>query len=103
MTISEIVELIGLIATGLGLIASIIAYVSKIVKDIKEKKLKARIEQYMAEAEQSPACHSGAEKLMYVLRSLYSDYGKDYEKIEEEAKAYIEECVKFSKEINYKK
>lgn len=102
MTITEIAELVGLIATGLGLIASVVAYVRKVVKDIKEKRLQALIEKYMAEAEKSPACKNGAEKLMYVLHSLYSDYGKEYEKIEGQAKSYIEECIKFSKEINCK-
>lgn len=102
MSITEIIELVGLIITGLGLIGSIVAYVLRIVKDIKEKKLKARIEQYMAEAEKSPTCDSGAKKLMYVLHCLYGDYGKDYEKIEEQAKSYIEECIDFSKKINSK-
>ena len=73
MTIAEISELVGLIATGLALCGTIFAYVKKVVKDIKDKKLKALVEKYMAEAEQSPACKNGAEKLMYVLKSHYED------------------------------
>jgi hypothetical protein len=102
MSITEIIELVGLIITGLGLLGSIVAYVLRIVKDVKTKKLQKLIEQYMAEAEKSPACTSGATKLMYVLKSLYNDYGKDYEKIEDSAKAYIEECIDFSKKVNAK-
>lgn len=102
MSITEIIELVGLIITGLGLVGTAIAYVLRIVKDIKEKTLKARIEQYMAEAEKSPTCTSGATKLMYVLHCLYADYGKDFEKIEGQAKEYIEECIDFSKKVNSK-
>ena len=98
MSIAEISELVGLIATGLGLVAMVVAYVKKIVSDIKTKKLHAFIEEKMIEAENKDI--SGTMKLAYVLNELCGEYGGDYKKIETKAKEYIEECIYFSKQIN---
>lgn len=102
MTIQEISLLVSLIATGLGLLGTIFAYIKRIVKDIKTKKLHAFIEREMAKAE-SEGNLNGATKLLYVLNSLYTEYGREYAHIEEEAKKYIEECIDFSKKINSNK
>ena len=100
MTILEISELVGLIATGLGLVATIVAYVKKIISDIKTKKLYAFLDQKIIEAESKNI--SGVLKLSWVIQELYGEYGKDANDIVEQAKAYIEECIDFSKKVNSK-
>ena len=46
---------------------------------------------------------SGKEKLCYVLNAIEQRYGlKEFLKIEEQAKNYIEECIEFSKKVNSK-
>ena len=101
MTITEISELVGLIATGFGLIVSIFVYVRRVFKDIKEKKLKAFIEEKIIEAEKRSDLN-GSQKLVYVLSCLYEEYGKEYDKIIDNSKEYIEECIEFSKKVNNK-
>jgi len=101
MTMEEIGLLIGLISTGVGLIGTLYAFAMRIVKDVKEKKLHALIEKAMIDAEQRDL--NGVEKLMCVLNVLENEYGKDYGKIESNAKKYIEECIDFSKKVNSNK
>ena len=101
MTIAEISELVGLITACLGLIGMVVAYVRKVYNTIKEKNLKTFIEEQMIIAETTES--SGKEKLCYVLNALEKRYGlKEFLKIEEQAKSYIEECIEFSKKVNHK-
>ena len=97
MSVAVISELVGLIITGVGLVFSIIKW----VKELKEKDLKKIIEDEMVKAEEMGM--SGEQKLKCVITVLYEIYGKGFKKHEEKAKAYIEECVAFSKKINNKK
>lgn len=102
MTIAEITELVGLISACIGLVGMVVAYVRKVYTNIKEKNLKTFIEEQMAIAEQTET--NGKEKLCYVLNALEQRYGlKEFLKIENQAKDYIEECIEFSKKINHKK
>ena len=101
MTIAEITELVGLISACLGLVGMVVAYVRKVYTNIKEKNLKTFIEEQMAIAEMTET--NGKEKLCYVLNALEQRYGlKEFLKIEEKAKDYIEECIEFSKKVNHK-
>lgn len=96
MTIAEIIELVGLIITGIGLAFSIYKW----VKEVKQKDLKAIIEKAMIEAEKTGL--DGNKKLEYVLKILKAEYLDGYKKIEKFAKSYIEDCILFSKKINHK-
>lgn len=103
MTLQEIYLLVGLIATGVGLIGTIIGFVIKIVNDVKQKKLQKLIEQLMIEAEKTGM--SGEEKKKYVIDGVI-EYGKQYfvsaKDIVVKVSAYIEECIAFSKNVNAK-
>lgn len=96
MSAAEIIELIGLIITGLGLVFSIYKW----VKEVKEKDLKKIIEKLMVEAEKTGL--DGKAKRQYVLEGLKKEYLDGFVKIEKDASAYIEECVLFTKQINKK-
>lgn len=101
MTVAQISELVGLITACLGLVGMIVAYVKKVYSNIKEKNLKVFIEEQMAIAEKTET--NGKEKLCYVLNALEQRYGlKEFLKIEQQAKDYIEECIEFSKKVNHK-
>jgi len=101
MSITEIKELIALISTSIGLIVMVVAYVKKVYTNIKEKNLKAFIEEQMVIAEKTEI--NGKEKLVMVLSALEERYGlKEFRKIEGKAKDYIEECIEFSKKVNSK-
>lgn len=97
MSIAEISELVGLIITGVGFVISTIKW----IKELKEKELKKDIEEFMDEAEKTTL--NSATKLRYVILKLSEKYGDKFKKMEEKAKSYIEECIDFSKKINYKK
>lgn len=97
MSITEITELILLISAGLGLVVSVFNW----VKELKTSKLKTFIEEKMVEAESRGL--SGEEKLKYVLDCSYEKYGKSFIKLEQSIINYIDECIEFSKKINYKK
>lgn len=104
MTITEISELVGLIAVGLGLIGSIVGWVSTLVKNIREKKLQKYVEMLMVEAEKSNL--TGDQKREYVLTGLLhyaKELGGNLNAIIDKASAYIEDCIDFSKKINAKK
>ena len=60
MSIAQITELVGLISACIGLISMVVAYVRKVYKTIKEKNLKAFIEEQMAIAESTE--YDGKEK-----------------------------------------
>lgn len=96
MTIAEILELIGLIITGAGLLFAIYKY----YKEVKSKDLKSIIEKAMIEAEKTGL--DGKGKREYVLNILKAEYLDGFKKIEKNAKNYIEECIAFSKHINGK-
>ena len=101
MSVAEISELIGLITACLGLVGMIVAYIKKVYSNIKEKNLKAFIEEQIVIAENTET--NGKEKLCYVLNALERRYGlKEFLKIEQQAKDYIEECIDFSKKVNSK-
>ena len=97
MSIAEISELVGLVITGVGLIVSIV----KLIKELKDKKLKALIEKYMAEAEKVDEWN-GVAKKTYVIKCVLNDLGKWTEEKSQEISKYIEECIEFSKKINFK-
>lgn len=99
MSIAEISELVGLITTGLGLICMVIAYIKKVHKLVKEKKLKQLIEETMADVEVLAV--SGDIKKMKVLGKVVELYGESAD-IYKFADNYIEECIEFSKKINHK-
>ena len=103
MSLQEIELLVSLIATGVGLLATAISFIIKVIKDIKEKKLQKLIEQLMIEAEKIGM--SGKEKKKYVIDGVL-EYGKAYyfnaKTIVEKVSVYIEECIAFSKQINSK-
>ena len=97
MSLAEIIELISLIFTGIGLVIAIYKW----IKEIKDKDLKAIIEILMIEAEKTGL--DGKAKREYVLEGLKKEYlGDSFKKIEKDASAYIEECISFSKKINNK-
>lgn len=99
MTVEEISLLVGLIATGVSLLGSII----KIIKDIKENSLKKLIEKLMVEAEKQNL--TGDEKKNYVVNGV-KEYAKKYAILGKDlftkVSNYIEECIDFSKNINAK-
>lgn len=97
MSITEISELVGLIITGIGFIVSAIEW----VKAKNLAKMKAFIEEQMIIAEKQEGL-SGTKKLNYVLLSCQEKYGKSFISKENEIKAYIEECIQFSKKVNSK-
>ena len=103
MSLQEIELLVSLIFTGVSLLGTVIAFVLKVVSNIKEKKLQKLIEQLMIEAEKQGM--SGEEKKKYVIDGVL-EYGKAYffnaKTIVEKVSAYIEECIAFSKQINCK-
>lgn len=96
MSIAEISELVGLITTAVAFIVSIIGW----FKERKWNKVKSFIEEKMIEAEKQEL--SGTNKLKYVLLACKEEYGKVFEHLESKVRAYIEECIQFSKKINHK-
>lgn len=100
MSIAEISELIGLIATGFGLIVAVVGWVKTIIKDIKDKKLKALIEEYMAQAEK--ISQDGATKKIFVITNVLENIKDKSKGMVEKIEAYIEKCIDFSKKVNAK-
>lgn len=103
MSVAEISELVGLIATGLGLVAAIIGWVRTLILNLREKKLEKYVEELMIEAEQSQL--TGDLKREYVLTGIikYAKIiGGNLNTLIDKASKYIEECIAFSKKINSK-
>ena len=91
MTILEIIELIGWIATALGLISSLIIAISR-------GQMKAFIIEKMEEAEESGK--SGKEKLEYVILAVKDKY--KLLTIFINIKNVVEKIIATTKKINYK-
>ena len=100
MSITELAELIGLISAGVALLATIFGWVRTIINNIKDKKFKALVEEYMAEAEEKFT--DGLTKKTYVIEKVIEHYGKDVKDIKDKASDYIEKCIDFSKKVNNK-
>ena len=100
MSIAEISELIGLIATGAGLIVAIIGWVKTVIKNIKEKKLEQLTKQFMAEAEVKYS--DGKERQAYVVMKVTEYFKNTSVAMIEKIEKYIKECIDFSKKVNYK-
>lgn len=99
MTVQEISMLVGLIAEGVALVGTIIAFGKKLYKRIKEIKMEKLIEEAMADVEVLAV--SGDVKKMKVLERVIAVFGEGKD-IKEKADKYIEECIEFSKKINHK-
>jgi len=99
MSMNEIYLLLGLIAEGVALVGTIVAFGKKIYKRIKELKMEKLIEEAMADVE--VLAISGELKKMKVLERVTAVFGEGKE-IYDKASAYIEECIEFSKKINHK-
>ena len=99
MSVQELSLLIGLIAEGVALVGTIVAFAKKVIKSIKETKLKQLIEETMADVEVLAV--SGDIKKTKVLERVVKVYGESAE-IYKKASDYIEECIEFSKKINHK-
>ena len=100
MSIAEISELIGLIATGAGLIVAIIGWVKTIIKNIKEKKLEQLVKQFMAEAEVKYT--DGKERKAYVVMKVTEYFKNNSAEMVDKIGNYVEECIDFSKKVNNK-
>ena len=99
MSIEEIKLLIGLIAEGVALVGTIIAFGKNLLNKIKEAKLKTFVEEAMIQVESLAI--SGELKKTKVLEEVCKKFGESKE-IYEKAGKYIEECIYFSKKINNK-
>ena len=103
MSVVEISELVGLITTGLGLVAAIVGWVRTLILNIRDKKLQKYVEQLMIEAEATNLV--GEQKKDYVLTGLLQyakEIGGNLNTLIDKASKYIEECIDFSKKINAK-
>lgn len=96
MSVAEIIELIGIIITGAGLVFAIIKW----VKELKDKELKRLTEEYMKIAEESGK--TGAEKKAWVLTQVLKAIGTEAKSKADMVSNYIEDCIDFSKKINHK-
>ena len=96
MSITEIIELISLIITGLGLIGSILGWVS----EVKNKNFKELIEKKMTEAEELGL--TNAEKKAWVISQVAEELKiKDtFDKVK--ISNYIEECIDFKNKLTNK-
>lgn len=97
MSVAEIIELVGIVITGLGLIFAIVKW----VKELKEKKLKELTEEYMKIAEEIGK--TGAEKKAWVITRVLEALGTQAKSKAEMIGNYIEDCIDFSKKISGKK
>lgn len=99
MSMNEIYLLLGLIAEGVALVGTIVAFGKKIYNYLKDKKLKQLVEEAMADVE--VLAISGDLKKVKVLERVTAVFGEG-KGIYEKASSYIEECIEFSKKINHK-
>jgi len=99
MTMNEIYLLLGLIAEGVALVGTIVAFGRKIYKRIKELKIEKFVEEAMADVE--VLAISGDLKKLKVLERVTAVFGEGKD-IYEKASSYIEDCIEFSKKINHK-
>jgi len=99
MSMNEIYLLLGLIAEGVALVGTIVAFGKKIYNYLKDKKLKQLVEEAMADVE--VLAISGDLKKVKVLEKVTAVFGEG-KGIYDKASAYIEECIEFSKKINHK-
>ena len=97
MSTAEIIELIGIIITGLGLVFALIKW----IKELKDKKIKELTEEYMIIAEDIGK--TGAEKKAWVITRVLEALGTQAKEKADIVSKYIEDCIDFSKKINGKK
>ena len=97
MSAGEIIELIGLVMTGIGLIGSLIAW----IKEVKEKHFKELVEKKMEEAEQLAL--SNVEKKLWVIKEVGLELHNLSKDLQEKVASYIEECIDFKNKLTGKK